>query len=61
MGLFSCGETHKPQKARKPTRPTIGRPLETEQLRRGYHARPSRTAEGMRQWREAEARRKTEE
>jgi len=55
MGWFDCCEP------RRPVRPVIGRPLEASQLHKGYHAYPNRTGEGLRQWREAEARRKVEE
>ena len=54
MGLLSCAES------RKSARPVISRPLETSSLHQAYHAVPSRTGEGLRLWREAEARRKAE-
>ena len=54
MGLFDCG------KSRKRARPVISRPLETAKLANNYHAHPTRTGEGLRIWREAEARRKAD-
>ena len=55
MDLFSCGQP------RKPARPEISRPLEASHLQEAYHVHATRTGEGLRLWREAEARRKAEE
>ena len=53
MPLFSCGGARKHKKAPEQPRPNISRPLEVDQLHNGYHARESRTFEGIRRRREA--------